>query len=82
MTFLTKRTKWKNKKNRISYNIKKKSKNPRLIVFRSNRNIFIQLLDDLNINYCTLDQLEKRKENKIERVVSFSTIDGADGLIF
>ena len=29
-----------------------------------------------------LDQLEKRKENKIERVVSFSTIDGADGLIF
>ena len=41
-----------------------------------------KLLDDLNINYCILDQLERSKENKIERVVSFSTIDGADGLIF
>jgi len=41
-----------------------------------------KLLDDLNINYCILDQLEKSKENKFERVVSFSTIDGADGLIF
>ncbi len=41
-----------------------------------------KLLDDMNINYCILDQLKKNKENKIERVVSFSTIDGADGLIF
>mgnify|MGYP006122500617 FL=1 len=41
-----------------------------------------KLLDDMNINYCILDQLKKNKENKIQRVVSFSTIEGADGLIF
>ena len=42
----------------------------------------MKLLDGMDINYCILDQLEKNKENKIERVVSFSTIDGAAGLVF
>ena len=43
---------------------------------------YMKLLDGMDINYCILDQLEKNKENKIERVVSFSTIDGAAGLVF
>ena len=40
--------KWKSKKNRLKYHLKQKNINnvPRLVVFRSNNNIFIQLVDD------------------------------------
>jgi len=85
MTFLSKRTKWENKKNRISYNIKKKSKYPRLIVFRSNKNIFIQLLDDLeNKTICSSSSIDKKiskeilkSKNKMDmsRIVAENLVD-------
>ena len=68
MTFLSKRIKWKNKKKRISYNIKEKSKYPRLIVFRSNKNIFIQLLDDLeNKTICSSSSIDKNLSKEISK---------------
>ena len=68
MTFLSKRIKWKNKKKRISYNIKEKSKYPRLIVFRSNKNIFIQLLDDLeNKTICSSSSIDKSLSKEISK---------------
>ena len=68
MTFLSKRIKWKNKKKRISYNIKEKSKYPRLIVFRSNKNISIQLLDDLeNKTICSSSSIDKSLSKQISK---------------
>ena len=68
MTFLSKRIKWKNKKKRISYNIKEKSKYPRLIVFRSNKNISIQLLDDLkNKTICSSSSIDKNLSKEISK---------------
>jgi len=68
MTFLSKKIKWKNKKKRISYNIKEKSKYPRLIVFRSNKNIFIQLLDDLeNKTICSSSSIDKSLSKEISK---------------
>lgn len=68
MTFLSKKIKWKNKKKRISYNIKEKSKYPRLIVFRSNKNISIQLLDDLkNKTICSSSSIDKNLSKEISK---------------
>ena len=68
MTFLSKKIKWKNKKKRISYNIKEKSKYPRLIVFRSNKNISIQLLDDLeNKTICSSSSIDKSLSKEISK---------------
>ena len=68
MTFLSKKIKKKNKKKRISYNIKEKSKYPRLIVFRSNKNIFIQLLDDLeNKTICSSSSIDKSLSKEISK---------------
>ena len=45
-----KKQKWESKRKRLKYNLKQKNNNnlPRLIVFRSNKNIFTQLIDDGN----------------------------------
>ncbi len=43
---------------------------------------YTELLDGMKINYCIVDQLEKSEDGKVERVVAFSTIEGADGLLF
>ena len=60
MSITTKREKWLNKKNRISYKIKKNIKHPRLLVFRSNRNISIQLIDNQTSNIiCSSSSLDK-----------------------
>ena len=68
MTFLSKKTRWKNKKNRISYNIKQKSKAPRLIVFRSNKNIFVQLINDLeNKTICSSSSIDKKLSKEISK---------------
>ena len=43
MSVITKRNQWINKKSRISYKINKSLKFPKIIVFRSNKNISIQV---------------------------------------
>ena len=50
MSVISKREKWINKKKRISFKIRKKLQRPRLIVFRSNKNIFLQLVDNISNN--------------------------------
>ena len=50
MSVISKRDKWINKKKRISFKIRKKLQRPRLIVFRSNKNIFLQLVDNISNN--------------------------------
>ena len=44
----SKKQKWESKRKRLKYHLKQKNINgvPRLIVFRSNNNIFTQLVDD------------------------------------
>ena len=46
------KNRWEAKKKRLKYHLKQKNINnvPRLIVFRSNKNIFTQLVDDENNN--------------------------------
>ena len=74
MTFLSKRDRWLNKKKRISHKIKEKSNFPRLIIFRSNKNIYAQLLDDKEkktICSCSsvdkdLSKLISKKKNKMD----------------
>ena len=48
MSVISKREKWVNKKKRISFKIRKKIQHPRLVVFRSNKNIFLQLIDNIS----------------------------------
>ena len=50
MSVITKRNKWKNKKSRISYKINRSLRYPKIIVFRSNRNISVQLIDNKSKN--------------------------------
>ena len=74
-----KRQNWKIKKNRLKYYLKKRnvSNLPRLVVFRSNNNIFLQLLDDLNnktiLSSSSIDKnLQKSissSKNKIEKSI-------------
>ncbi len=82
MTFLSKRDKWKNKKSRISYNIKEKSIHPRVIVFRSNKNIFVQLMDDSqNKTLCSSSSIDKSLSKEIKKSKSkmeMSKIVGED----
>ena len=85
MTFLNKRTRWLNKKKRISYKIKDKSNFPRIIVFRSNKNIYVQLLDkDSRKTICSSSSIDKdlskiisKKKNKMEisKIVAENFVD-------
>jgi len=60
MSVISKREKWINKKNRISFKIRKKIQHPRLVVFRSNRNIFLQLIDNTSSNViCSSSSIDK-----------------------
>ena len=45
---INKRLKWEKKRSRIKTKLLKGSK-PRLVVYRSNKNIFAQIVDDVNI---------------------------------
>ena len=47
MSVISKRKKWINKKKRISFKIRKKLQYPRLVVFRSNKQIYAQIINDL-----------------------------------
>ena len=74
MTFLNKRTRWVNKKKRISYKVKQKANFPRVIVFKSNKNIYVQLLDmDSSKTICSSSSIDndlskniEKKKNKID----------------
>ena len=60
MSVITKRNQWKNKKSRISYKINKSLKFPKIIVFRSNKNISIQVIDnETNSTICSSSSLDK-----------------------
>ena len=60
MSVITKRNQWKNKKSRISYKINKSLKVPKIIVFRSNKNISIQVIDNkTNSTICSSSSLDK-----------------------
>ena len=63
----------KSKKKRLKYNLKQKNINnlPRLIVFRSNNNIFIQLVDDeKNKTILSVSSLDKELKGAIDKVKS------------
>ena len=74
MSVITKRNQWKNKKSRISYKINKSLKFPKIIVFRSNKNISIQVIDNkTNSTICSSSSLDKdiskdisKSKNKID----------------
>ena len=68
---------WQNKRKRIKYKIMQKNRNdyPRLVVYRSNTNIYAQLVDDLKMTTLLsassidkdLKEPIKKAENKIEK---------------
>ena len=71
--------KWKFKRKRLKYHLKNKNTSnlPRLVVFRSNKNIFTQLIDDINnktiLSVSSIDKDLKgdidKANNKIEKSV-------------
>ena len=68
MSVITKRKSWINKKRRISFKIKKNLVYPRLIIFRSNKNIFTQLIDNESNNIiCSSSSLDKSLSKDISK---------------
>ena len=72
-----KNQKWDSKRRRLKYHLKLKNINylPRLIVFRSNNNIFTQLVDDKNnktiLSVSSIDKeikgaIDKAKSNEFD----------------
>ena len=60
MSVITKRNKWKNKKSRVSYKINRSLKYPKIIIFRSNKNISVQVVDHKsNSTICSSSSLDK-----------------------
>ena len=74
--------KWESKKKRLKYHLKQKNINnvPRLIVFRSNNNIFIQLVDDEKsktiLSVSSIDKELKGVIDKVNSKIEKSTIVG------
>ena len=65
--------KWDSKRKRLKYHLKKKNINnvPRLIVFRSNKNIFTQLVDDENSNtILSVSSIDLKLKGAIENAKS------------
>ena len=61
------------KKKRLKYHLKQKNINnvPRLIVYRSNKNIFIQLVDDENSNtILSVSSIDMKLKGAIEKAKS------------
>ena len=77
-----KKQKWESKRKRLKYNLKQKNNNnlPRLIVFRSNKNIFTQLIDDENsktiVSVSSIDNELKGDIAKADNKIAISTIVG------
>ena len=60
MTVISKKNKWEKKKKRLSYKISMTAQHPRLVVYRSNRNIFVQIIDNVsNITICASSSIDK-----------------------
>ena len=74
--------KWQSKKKRLKYHLKQKNINnvPRLVVFRSNKNIFLQLVDDTSrktILACSsVDEQLKGEIDQTNSKIEISTIVG------
>jgi len=74
--------KWESKKKRLKYHLQQKNINnvPRLIVFRSNNNIFIQLVDDAKsktiLSVSSIDKELKGVIDKVNSKIEKSTIVG------
>ena len=65
--------KWNSKRKRLKYHLKQKNINnvPRLIVFRSNKNIFTQLVDDKNSNTIfSVSSIDMKLKGAIEKAKS------------
>ena len=65
--------KWDSKRKRLKYHLKQKNINnvPRLIVFRSNKNIFTQLVDDKNSNtILSVSSIDIKLKGAIEKAKS------------
>ena len=65
--------KWESKKKRLKYHLKQKNINnvPRLVVFRSNNNIFAQLVDDENNNtILSVSSIDMKLKGAIEKAKS------------
>ena len=65
--------KWELKKKRLKYHLKQKNINnvPRLIVFRSNKNIFTQLVDDENSKtILSVSSIDMKLKGAIEKAKS------------
>tara|TARA_B100000315_G_C14110884_1_gene378103 strand:+ start:99 stop:479 length:381 start_codon:yes stop_codon:yes gene_type:complete len=74
--------KWDSKRKRLKYQLKQKNINnvPRLIIFRSNNNIFTQLVNDANsttiLSASSIDKELKVAINKAKSKIEKSTIVG------
>ena len=65
--------KWDSKRKRLKYHLKQKNINnvPRLIVFRSNKNIFTQLVDDENSKtILSVSSIDMKLKGAIEKAKS------------
>ena len=73
---------WQNKRKRIKYRIMQKNRNdyPRLVVYRSNTNIYAQLVDDLKmttlLSASSIDKDLKDPIKKAANKIEKSTIVG------
>ena len=73
---------WQNKRKRIKYRIRQKNRNdyPRLVVYRSNTNIYAQLVDDLKmttlLSASSIDKDLKDPINKAANKIEKSKIVG------
>ena len=64
---------WQKKRQRIKYRIKQKniSNHPRLVVYRSNTNIYAQLVDDeKNITVLAASSIDKSLKKSIDKAVN------------
>ena len=79
----SKKQKWESKRKRLKYHLKQKNINgvPRLIVFRSNNNIFTQLVDDdTNKTILSVSSIDKDLKEVIDKAkskIEKSTIVGS-----
>ena len=64
---------WQRKRQRIKYRIMQKniSNHPRLVVFRSNANIYAQLIDDeKNVTILSASSIDKNLKNSIDKAAN------------
>ena len=68
MSVITKRNQWKNKQSRVAYKINKTLKYPKVVIFRSNKNISVQLIDNnTKLTICSSSSLDKSISKEISK---------------